>query len=100
MSHRFEFNVPIVNKVLSIMPEGPFVGHKADALIAALSKLPLEQVDRGFQILLSTLNGQHPTVMGALRHFVSLLNDVLSEARLYQGQHLKAEWIQNAFQKS
>jgi len=99
ISHRFNLSLELVDKVRQLLPEGPFQGQKAEALVAALSKLPLSQVQRGFEILLSTLNGEHPTVMGALKHFVSQLNDVLSETRLYQGQTLKFDLIQAAFKE-
>jgi len=97
LTHRFELNQELLEKVKLLMPEGPYQGQKAEALVAVLSKISGASIERGYQILLSTLNSDHSTVMGSIKHFISLLSDVLSETRLFQGQAIKAEWIQKAF---
>lgn len=97
MSNRFELNSELVQKVQQLLPEGPYQGQKSEALVAALAKLPLDQVQRGFEILLSTLSSDHPTVMGALKHLLSLLSDVISELRLYQGHAIDVQTLKAAF---
>jgi hypothetical protein len=97
ISNRFELSSELVQKVQQLLPEGPYYGQKAEALVAALAKLPLEQVQRGFEILLSTLNAEHPTVTGALKNLVSQLSDVISELRLYQGHAIQADVLKAAF---
>lgn len=97
ISNRFELSPELIQKVQQLLPEGPYQGQKAEALVAALAKLPLEQVQRGFEILMSTLNADHPTVMGALKHLVSQLSDVISELRLYQGHAIKLDLLKAAF---
>jgi hypothetical protein len=80
MAHHFKCDRPLLEMAHRLLPNGPWESHgPAEALMAALSRLPLDEVARGFEILMTAFNSKHPTVMALLHHIVAQLQDLTSQ---------------------
>lgn len=80
MRHHFQLSRPLLDITMKILPHGPWENHgPAEALMAALSRLPLEDVENGYRILLSAFTSKKPTVMGLLHIVVGQLQDLISQ---------------------
>lgn len=79
IQHHFNLNRPLLEKAQQLLPAGPWENHgPAEALIAALSRCSLEDVETGFRILMSTFDSKHPTVMTLIQHILVQLQDLAS----------------------
>ena len=80
IQHHFNLDRPLLEKAHQLLPAGPWENHgPAEALMAALSRCPLEDVDAGFRILMSAFDSKHPTVMALLQHIQGQLQDLASQ---------------------
>ena len=80
IQHHFNLDRPLLEMANQLRPEGPWEDHgPAEALMAALSRCPLEDVEASFRILMSAFTSKHPTVMSLLQNIVAQLQDLTSQ---------------------
>lgn len=78
LTHHMQLKPELFKLAGQMFPNGAPSGLRADALIAALGKLPPEQVASGYRVLVSALQ-PGVTVMGSIQDLYGLLNDFVSE---------------------
>ena len=100
MRHHFQLSRPLMDMVQQLLPNGPWENHgPAEALIAALSRLPLEDVPSGYRVLLTAFTSRHPTVMTLMHHVVGQLQDLISTWLVQPEVGLPTEAVLAAFKE-
>lgn len=79
LRHHIVLDKNLFELTKNILPGTIPKGAQADAFIAALSKLPMEQIRLGFQIIQSTLQAGPATFSDHLFQIKGLLSDIVSE---------------------
>jgi hypothetical protein len=89
-----------MDMVQQLLPNGPWENHgPAEALIAALSRLPLDEVPAGYRVLLTAFTSRHPTVMTLMHHVVGQLQDLISTLLVQPETGLPSEALLAAFKE-
>jgi hypothetical protein len=100
MRNHFQLSRPLMDMVQQLLPNGPWENHgPAEALIAALSRLPLDEVPAGFRVLLTAFTSKHPTVMTLMHHVVGQLQDLISTLLVQPETGLPTEALISAFKE-
>jgi hypothetical protein len=100
MRNHFQLSRPLMDLALKLLPQGPWENHgPAEALTAALSRLPLEKADAGFKILLASFSSRHPTIMSILHQVVGQLDDLMSAWLVQPESGLPSELFMNAMKE-
>ncbi|MBF0244663.1 MAG: hypothetical protein HQL31_05275, partial [Planctomycetes bacterium] len=99
LRHHVQLEARLFGEVLKLFPvKNPDV-NQAGALMAALAKLPIESIASGYKIILSSLNGDHPTVMSALKYLNSLLTDLASQSFTLKEFKISPDLIRGALEQ-
>lgn len=100
LRHHFVLSKDLVRMVLHLLPNGPWENHgPAEALVAALSRLPLDEVPQGFRILAAAFSAQHPMVMSLLHRILGLLQDARSHGLVESMEGVPSEILMPALEE-
>lgn len=79
LRNHFVLDRTLIETALKVLPKGPWENHgPAEALVAALSRLPAEKVPDAFMVLRGALDASHPMVMGLLQQITGYLQDAMA----------------------
>jgi|SaaInlStandDraft_1057018.scaffolds.fasta_scaffold19928_2 hypothetical protein len=79
LRNHFVLDKSLVETALKVLPKGPWENHgPAEALVAAISRLPAEKVPEAFLVLRGALDASHPMVMGLLQQITLHIQDAMA----------------------
>jgi len=79
LRNHFVLDRTLVETALKILPKGPWENHgPAEALVAALSRLPAEKVPDAFMVLRGALDASHSMVMGLMQQVTGYIQDAMA----------------------
>lgn len=97
LRHRLVLDEKTFNVVKQLTPLAPPTGAKAEALIAAISRLPLEKVEHGYRIIASTFGHGQSSIGEVILDLKSVLNDLVSASFKLDKSPIDPELFRTAF---
>ncbi len=80
----------------TVVPNSLLKGHFGEAFVAAASKLPIDEIAVGFNILLQTIESDQSSVVSQVKDLIELIKDLISETYNLKTQLIEPELIRSA----
>lgn len=98
LRHHIVLDKNLFDLISRLMPNAPS-GIEGEAFIAAFSKLPIDKVEKGYQIILASLQQGHPSIMEPMKMLIHAITDLISESYHFHFKGIDQAMFRSAFEE-
>lgn len=99
LRHHFQISKELFYKINLVAPGKPLNGTVGEAFVAALAKLDNDQFQRGYEIILQSIEAHHGSVIGSLKELLNAMKSIVSDTYHLNHSSISGQEIREAFVK-